>query len=627
MVIKPKYPNNEYELVQTLNNLYIQAKATNEKSEKPRFKGLLEVIKSEANILTSIHKIKANKGSKTAGSDEQTIRDILNKSYNEVLDYVKDGLNHHSPLPVRRKWIDKAGKKEKRPLGIPAIGDRIIQECVRNVIEPIFEAQFYEHSYGFRPYRDTRHAIARVEFLAYRGYHWAVEGDISKFFDKVNHNILIKKLWGMGIEDKRVLMIIKQMLKAGVMNETSVNEIGTPQGGIISPLLANVYLNSMDNWITREWEKKETKFKYKTQNIKLETLRLRTNLKPAYLIRYADDWVLLTNSRTNALKWKERIANYLTNNLKIELSAEKTKVTNMRKKAIEFLGYDISLRRKDGQKKYHNYSVPNPIRFKAKLQQIKLETQKIRKQHGIEQSIDQINKVNSIIRGVAQYYQYAQGVNKILEKRANFLEFTAYRAVQRYGGKLVPANEVSNLIGVHEKYTTGIPAIQYKGLWVGVTRLNFIVWEKAHQKNQKETPYTQEGKKLYNKRTKTKSPLRADELLSLHLSKMIALGAKKKLYNFEFFLNRAYVFNRDKGKCKICREDVDSHNLHIHHNSPKLPIVEVNRVAHLSTVCEECHVKIHSKLTYNLPKTTLNRLTKYREKLAHTKVVKGKITI
>lgn len=123
---------------------------------------------------------------------------------------------------MRRVWIPKPGKQEKRPLGIPSVVDRIVQEFIRLVIEPICEAKFFEHSYGFRPMRSTQQALERLcDVVHNTGYHWIIEGDISKFFDKVNHKILLNKLWNIGILDKRLLMVIKQMLKAGIMNETT----------------------------------------------------------------------------------------------------------------------------------------------------------------------------------------------------------------------------------------------------------------------------------------------------------------------------------------------------------------------------------------------------------------------
>jgi group II intron reverse transcriptase/maturase len=227
----------ETQLKQVQDQMYQEAK----EGERD-FYGLLELATNPVTIITAIHRVKANKGRNTPGSDGKRIDDILNMNYDEVIQLVKEAAQDYHPAPVRRVWIEKPGKKEKRPLGIPSVLDRIIQEIVRMVIEPILEAQFFGHSYGFRPMRDAAQATARVQHLFWKSRStYVVEGDIRGFFDNVNHNILLKKLWEMGIHDKRILMLIKKMLKAGIFHEIEVNELGTPQGGIISPLLANVY--------------------------------------------------------------------------------------------------------------------------------------------------------------------------------------------------------------------------------------------------------------------------------------------------------------------------------------------------------------------------------------------------
>src|SRR2546429_4070102 len=209
-------------------------------------------------------------------------------------------------LKSRRVWIEKPGKKEKRPLGIASILDRIVQEVVRMVIEPILEAQFFDHSYGFRPMRDATHAMARVHFILWQAKCiYAVEGDIRAFFDHVNHNILLKKLWKMGIRDKRILMLIKKMLKAGIFQEIEENELGTPQGVIISPLLANVYLYDFDKYVAEQWEEHPKQAGY-VQKRYAFTSMAKQGYPAYYLIRYADDWVILTSSPESAIKIKER---------------------------------------------------------------------------------------------------------------------------------------------------------------------------------------------------------------------------------------------------------------------------------------------------------------------------------
>jgi len=241
------FPETETQLREIQDKLYQYSKETYETGGRPAFKGLLEIMSAETTITTAIHNIKSNHGSETPGVDSKTMRkDYLQRSHHWVIKDIQNAFQHFEPQKIRRVYIDKPGKNEKRPLGIPTIRDRIVQECMRIVLEPILEAQFFSHSYGFRPMRDAAMALERMSTLAHNtGYYWIVEGDISKCFDRIDHSILLNRLYHMGIKDRRVLQIIKAMLKAGVMDECEVNTEGTPQGGLISPLLANVYLDIM----------------------------------------------------------------------------------------------------------------------------------------------------------------------------------------------------------------------------------------------------------------------------------------------------------------------------------------------------------------------------------------------
>ncbi|MFI8713367.1 reverse transcriptase domain-containing protein, partial [Brevibacillus brevis] len=217
------YPKNETELRQLLDALFDNAKRGKESGKTTWFYSLLEIVSSETVILSAIHNIKSNHGSQTAGVDEKTMQDdYLQQDYESVIREIQSSFRStkYHPHLIRRVWIPKPNTNEKRPLGIPTVRDRIMQECIRITIEPILEAQFLKHSYGFRPWRDTKMALERVNQVIHKtGYHWIIEGDISKFFDTVDHNVLLKRLWQMGIRDRRLLIIIKKMLQAGIMDE------------------------------------------------------------------------------------------------------------------------------------------------------------------------------------------------------------------------------------------------------------------------------------------------------------------------------------------------------------------------------------------------------------------------
>jgi RNA-directed DNA polymerase len=436
VVQKFDYPKSESELRSILDRLYGLSRKSIEEGNTPVFKGLLKVISAEATILTAIHNIKANRGSETHGSDRKTIRHFLENDYESVIEEVKNMFQNYKPLPVRRVYIPKPGKSEKRPLGIPAIADRIVQECIRIVLDPIAEAHFFSHSYGFRPMRESRMALQRITNIVHStGYHWVVEGDIKKFFDNVNYSILIKQLWHLGIRDRRILMIIKTMLKAGVMKECTTSDLGTPQGGIISPLLANIYLNTLDQWVTREWENKKTRHHYPKQDVRIRMLRKNSKLKPAYFVRYADDWVLITNSKSNAEKWKSRISDYLKTNLKLELSEDKTLITNITKKAVKFLGVHIKFKSGKARKGWIPSTRPNPDRLSTKVKEIYKSIRNLKRFHPRDklEFIHQINVINSKIRGLIEYYQPCTRVNVELAKYSFNLRRTAFNVLN---GKL-----------------------------------------------------------------------------------------------------------------------------------------------------------------------------------------------
>lgn len=623
VVQKLNYPKSETELKQLLDELYCMSKDKYEKGERPSFKGLLEIIQSEEVILSAIHKIKANKGSKTRGTDDETIVDILQDDYETVIRRIRKSFLAYNPALLRRVFIDKQNSSEKRPLGIPTIIDRIIQECVRMVIEPILEAQFFKHSYGFRPMRSAENALAKVTNTVYdTNYQWVVEGDIRKFFDNVNHTILIKKLYGMGIRDRRVLMIIKAMLECGVMGESDQTKVGTPQGGVISPLLANVYLDSLDQWITREWENKKTKHSYARIDGKYRALKRASNLKPAHFIRYADDWVLITNSKENAIKWKQRIAKYLKEQLKLELSNDKTLITNVKKTAIKFVGFRFK-QVKDGRGKYGWVSCtkPDPVKLKAKVKTIQRNLRKIKRTHteNRRKIVHEINKINAQVRGIIQYYEIASRVTKAFEPYANNFRKTGMYTLCRYGAKWCPANETSNLGSVHQNYTLSIPTIEFDGTKIGLTDWYFNGFREPRIKTQEETPYTPKGRRLYSQRLNKQAPLaRIDGFFSESLSESIGNGNKKDtIYNFEYLMNRPYAYNRDKGKCRICGEEVFLRDLEIHHIKPSLPLNEVNKVGNLATLHRKCHQKVtgrNSDISY-LPVKVQKKIIKFRKSL------------
>lgn len=614
-------PNTNKELQTLLDSLYEQTKNAIDSDDLPRITGIIEVATSTPVILSAIEKLKRNKGSQTPGVDEEILRDdFLHKPFNEVKERVVEAFQNYKPQMVRRVYIEKEGKNELRPLGIPSMIDRIVQECIRLVIEPIFEAQFFQHSYGFRPWRSTHHAYERITDIVHKtGYHWIVEGDIKVFFDNVDHNILLGKMWHMGIRDRRLLKIIKAMLKAGVMGETTRSKVGTPQGGILSPLLANIYLHSLDEFVTEGWENKQTRTEYKRSDHKIYALRKRSNLKPAYFVRYADDWVLITDSKENAEKFKYKISKFLTEKLKLDLSLEKTLITNIRNKSIKFVGIEYKVRKGNSRVGWVTQSRPNKQRFKSKFKKIHDDIKLLKKAKDNKELAIYILRINSQIRGLSNFYQVTTSINKQVARYGWILRYAGKQVVTKkaYGGKMIPANKTVNEIAVHEPYGLKIPAIQIEGHWIGITDLIFVKHTPTPLFNQKMTPYSAEGRGLQLKRaTKVPPKLRADELFNYVSVTHSVLGKRKKVYNLEFAVNRTRAYNRDKGKCKVCGLDC-MFDIHIHHKRPQLPIYLVNRTENLTTVHEKCHSMIHDgKEHSHLDDKSWKRIQKLRELLS-----------
>ena len=307
-------------------------------------------------LLVAWDRVRGNKGARTAGVDGQTAASIqVMHGVEEFLDWLRCSLKGRSfqPLPVRERMIPKTGRKLRR-LGIPTVADRVVQASLKLVLEPIFEADFLPCSYGFRPKRRAHDAVAEVRYLATRPrcYEWVVEGDIKACFDEIDHAALLGRVRSR-IGDKRVLGLIKAFLKAGILTEDRLLEettAGTPQGGILSPLLANVALTVLDEFIAQSPGGPASSSVGRAR-------RLRQGRPNFRLVRYADDWCLLVKgTRADAEAFRDQIAEVLATTMGLRLSEDKTLVTHI-EKGLDFLGWRIQRHRKRGTSRATSMSI------------------------------------------------------------------------------------------------------------------------------------------------------------------------------------------------------------------------------------------------------------------------------
>lgn len=305
-----------------------------------RFGDLYHLICRTEWIREALDHVLANTGARTAGVDGVSKKSLTSEEQQAAFIQALQAdlkAGTYVPQPVKRVWIPKPGKSEKRGLGIPTIRDRVVQEMLRMLMEPIWESDFLSCSHGFRPGHRTMDCIAEFYRRVTVGhpragkFFWAIEGDIRKCFDRINQTTLLR-LIGQRIADQRVVGLVKACLTAGMMEDGLFRETpeGTPQGGILSPLLANIYLHQLDLWWQRQFGNPYERKKRRQQG--------QGN---AVLIRYADDFVLLWNgTHAGALALKAELKQFLWDELHLELSEEKTAVTHL-KDGLDFLGFHI----------------------------------------------------------------------------------------------------------------------------------------------------------------------------------------------------------------------------------------------------------------------------------------------
>lgn len=575
---KQKLRNNEYyNLQDVFDNLY----ADSERNKK--FTKLYELITTRENILLAYRNIKKNKGSKTKGSNKNTIIEIGKENPDELVQYIRNRLMDYKPGKIRRVNIEKDNGKI-RPLGIPNIEDRIIQQSIKQVLEPICEAKFFRHSYGFRPNRSTRDAVSRAMDLMQRSHmHYVVDIDIKGFFDNVNHGKLIKQLWNLGIRDKRVLSIISKMLKAEV-KDIGIPSKGTPQGGILSPLLSNVVLNELDWWIAKQWEDMPLKHVYCSSSSKYRAQRT-TKLKECYIVRYADDFKIFCKDYKTAFIMFEATKKWLKERLKLEVSPEKSKVTNLRRNHTEYLGIKLKVRMK-GQKRVVESHITDKCKKKI-VENIKKKIKTIVKRPGIEN----VQRYNSMILGTHLYYKMATHINidfKVIHfKTKSYIHNRLRKISSKKGKKSLAYKKYYGNYNYKTYYISGIALYPVAGVKTNPPK-NF---------KQDTCNYTQLGRAIIHEKLKN---------IDTHILKYIMKNPVQNK-SVEFNDNRVSLYVGQQGMCAITKLPLEIDNMEVHHKQPT-SLGGNDEYKNLVYLNKDIHMLIHARDEYLIS----NILSKYK---------------
>ena len=529
MLKKDKLRYNEYYDMQHIyDELYAQSKNGN------NFYKLLEIVGSEQNICLAYRNLKTNSGSKTAGTDGLTIDDIKHLCDEDIIMKVRRSLDNYQPKSVRRVFIPKSGSDKMRPLGIPCIWDRLVQQCILQVLEPICEPKFHNHSYGFRANRSAHHALGRVTSLInISKYHYCVDVDIKGFFDNVNHGKLLKQIWTLGIRDKRLICIISKMLKAEIDGE-GVPEKGTPQGGLLSPLLSLIVLNELDWWVSSQWETFQPN--HRNKNGWFQYAKKHTRLKSGFIVRYADDFKIMCSTYEEAQRFYHSTVDFLNKRLKLEISPEKSKVVNLKKNSSDFLGFKIKVIPKGKTK--HGYVAKTDMNQKA-LKKAKTNLKLKVKDIVRHTTTFQIARYNLAVMGMQNYYCVATNIyNNLTEVSYALLPTTRVRFKKI--AKLIPFETTSQDF---QMKTTGIRP-QTKIIMIADTPLlpiNGVKHKNPLNFSQDICNFTEHGRSKIHEEIAlvTKGEIR------------ILLEYKDTTKSVEFNDNRISVFIAQQGNCYI----------------------------------------------------------------------------
>lgn len=602
-----KLRHNEYYNMQSIyDELYQKSK------NGCKFKKLMKYITCENNIKLAYRNIKNNTGSKTYGTDFINIKDIEKISVEEFVQIIQRKFDNYQLKLVKRVEIPKEGSDKTRPLGIPTMYDRIIQQCIFQVLEPICEAKFYEHSYGFRPNRSVEQAIAQIHRnMQISHLHYCIDVDIKGFFDNVNHSKLLKQMWTLGIQDKKLLAIIRKIIKAPIkMPDKTIcyPTKGTPQGGILSPLLSNIVLNELDWWVSSNWENIPTKKKYYTLTLKNGTVSRsgtyealkKTRLKEMRIVRYADDFKIFCRNYNSAKRTFYAIKGWLKDRLKLDISSEKSKIVNLRKHYSNFLGFKLKV-----HKKRNKYTVTSNMSDKAiknatkkLIEQIKL----IQKPVNNKEKYKMIQDYNSKVMGIHNYYKIATKV--CLDCRKISFQIMAvfknrmrknFKSVKFYKKRNQKIPNISKVIKINYGKSNQIRFID----GYAIAPIGYIQNKVPICKRKSVNKYTPVGRLGIHKN------LGIDMFILLKLMQNPITNR-----SIQFADNRISLYAWQYGRCAVTGIKLNYNDIHCHH---KIPINKggTDEYKNLIIVHKDIHRLIHA----TIPSTILKYISEYKNQI------------
>jgi group II intron reverse transcriptase/maturase len=423
-------------------------------NEKPEyvFCKLWGLVTDLHNLRVAVARVASNRGQRTAGVDGITVRKVIAPGVDAFVEGIRRELRSGSyrPDPVRRVLIPKAGQPGKyRALGIPTVKDRVVQAAMKNILEPIFEADFYPVSYGFRPSKSAHEAVEHLRKLLRpqtadrrSPYQWAIEGDIKACFDNISHHGLMERI-RRRVGDAKVNRLVVAFLKAGILSEAQFTrtETGTPQGGILSPLLANIALSAIEERYERwVWPRRNPTF---VIDAAATSKRAQDNrctdrgrgIVVCFPVRYADDFIILIGAprgqehraREIALQEKAAIATMLVERLGLELSEAKTLITSVMQ-PMRFLGHSIRVRRHPSRRKM----VSTAVIPKARSQHLRERIKALFRRSSLGAPLsDRLRLLNPLLRGWGNFYRHAWGASHVFSGIDHFVWWTIFRWIRK----------------------------------------------------------------------------------------------------------------------------------------------------------------------------------------------------